>query len=65
VKLAQLLATKGVKQPVAMPDISTKANAQAALGMDMEAMKAEKELFKQQILPKWDAEAKAREATYK
>ncbi|MBV7314663.1 ammonia-forming nitrite reductase cytochrome c552 subunit [Shewanella sp. NIFS-20-20] len=64
VKLAQLLASKGVKQPIAIPDISTKAKAQAVLGMDMDKMRADKEAFKQQVLPKWDAEAKAREATY-
>ncbi len=65
VKLAQLLAKKGVDQPVAIPDISTKAKAQAALGMDMDKMNAEKAEFKKTVLPKWDAEAAAREATYK
>ncbi|MCL1145117.1 ammonia-forming nitrite reductase cytochrome c552 subunit [Shewanella sp. 10N.261.52.F9] len=65
VKLAQLLAKKGVPQPVALPDISTKAKAQAALGMDMKKMNADKAEFKKTILPKWDAEAKEREATYK
>ncbi|MCS6154597.1 ammonia-forming nitrite reductase cytochrome c552 subunit [Shewanella baltica] len=65
VKLAQLLAKKGITDPVAIPDISTKAKAQAALGMDMEKMNAEKEAFKKDMLPKWDEEAKKREATYK
>ncbi|ABV86158.1 ammonia-forming nitrite reductase cytochrome c552 subunit [Shewanella pealeana] len=65
VKLAQLLAKKGVKQPIALPDISTKAKAQAALGMDMKKMNADKAEFKKTILPKWDAEAEKREATYK
>ena len=65
VKLAQLFAVKGVKQPIVIPDISTKAKAQAALGMDMEKMNAEKADFKQNQLPKWDEKAKAREATYK
>ncbi|ACA85265.1 ammonia-forming nitrite reductase cytochrome c552 subunit [Shewanella woodyi] len=64
VKLAQLLAKKGVPQPIALPDISTKAKAQAALGMDMKKMNADKEEFKKTVLPKWDAEAKKREATY-
>ncbi len=64
VKLAQLLATKGVKQPIAYPDTSTKANAQAAVGMDMKKMNADKADFKKNTLPKWDAEAKKREATY-
>lgn len=65
VKLAQLLAKKGVTDAVAIPDISTKAKAQAALGMDMDKMNAEKEAFKKDVLPKWDEEAKKREATYK
>ncbi|MCS6116547.1 ammonia-forming nitrite reductase cytochrome c552 subunit [Shewanella baltica] len=65
VKLAQLLAKKGITDPIAIPDISTKAKAQAALGMDMEKMNAEKEAFKKDMLPKWDEDAKKREATYK
>ncbi|MCH1920237.1 ammonia-forming nitrite reductase cytochrome c552 subunit [Shewanella sp. A3A] len=64
IKLAQLLAQKGVKQPVAIPDISTKAKAQAAIGLDMDQLNAEKAQFKQQVLPQWDAAAKKREATY-
>ena len=65
VKLAQLLGKKGITDPVAVPDISTKAKAQAVLGMDMEKMNVEKEAFKKNVLPKWDEEAKKREATYK
>ncbi|MCL1141244.1 ammonia-forming nitrite reductase cytochrome c552 subunit [Shewanella gaetbuli] len=65
IKLAQLLAAKGVKQPIAYPDVSTKAKAQAALGMDMKKMNADKEAFKKNLVPKWQEEAKKREATYK
>jgi nitrite reductase (cytochrome c-552) len=65
IKLAQLLSAKGVKQPVAIPDISTKAKAQAAVGLDMTKLVSEKEAFKKEVLPVWDAEAKKREATYK
>jgi len=65
VKLAQLLGAKGVKQPIAYPDTSTKAKAQAALGMDMKTMNAEKAEFKKTLVPKWKEEAKKREATYK
>ncbi len=65
VKLAQLLGKKGITDPVAVPDISTKAKAQAVLGMDMKQLVEEKEAFKKNILPKWDEEAKKREATYK
>lgn len=65
IKLAQLLSAKGVKQPIAIPDISTKAKAQAAVGLDMTKLVSEKEAFKKEVLPVWDAEAKKREATYK
>ncbi|MPY23159.1 ammonia-forming nitrite reductase cytochrome c552 subunit [Shewanella psychropiezotolerans] len=64
VKLAHLLANKGVKQPISYPDTSTKAKAQAAMGMDMKKLNADKAEFKKTVLPKWDAEAKKREATY-
>ena len=63
-KLLRLLAKKGITEPVKIPDISTKAKAQAALGMDMEALKAEKADFLKTVAPKWDEEAKRREADY-
>ncbi|MFC1519630.1 ammonia-forming nitrite reductase cytochrome c552 subunit [Pseudomonadota bacterium] len=64
IKLAQLLAAKGVKMPIAIPDISTKAKAQQALGMDMDKMNADKQKFLKDLVPQWDAEAEKREATY-
>lgn len=63
-KLIRLLATKGITDEVQIPDISTKEKAQAALGMDMDGMNAEKEHFLETVVPKWDEEAKKREATY-
>jgi len=47
VKLARLLASLGVKGEIAYPDITTKEKAQAFIGLDMKALKAEKDLFKQ------------------
>lgn len=64
VKLARLLSAKGVKQPVAIPDISTKAKAQKAIGLNMDKLEAEKAHFKETVLPKWDEQAKEREAKY-
>lgn len=64
VKLARLLAEKGVKQPVAIPDISTKAKAQKAIGLDMQKLESEKAHFSETVLPKWDEAAKQREAKY-
>ena len=54
VQLAKLLAKKGVTNDIAIPDISTKAKAQAVLGMDMKQMVQDKESFKKITLPKLD-----------
>nr|WP_306346042.1 ammonia-forming nitrite reductase cytochrome c552 subunit [Vibrio thalassae] len=63
-KLIRLLAKKGITDPVEIPDISTKEKAQAALGMDMDKMNAEKQHFLETVVPEWDKEAAAREAKY-
>ncbi|GAA4884152.1 ammonia-forming cytochrome c nitrite reductase [Ferrimonas pelagia] len=54
--LARVLATNGMTDVVAIPDISTKAAAQAALGMDMKGMEADKASFLEGPASKWDAE---------
>ncbi|AQS40324.1 respiratory nitrite reductase (cytochrome) [Shewanella psychrophila] len=64
IKLARLLSSKGVKQPVAIPEISTKAKAQAAIGLDMDKLNTEKAQFIEKVIPQWDEEAKLREAKY-
>ena len=64
VKLSRLLATLGQKNPVAMPDISTKAKAQAFVGLNMDKLRADKAKWKKEVLPTWDAKAKARESKY-
>ena len=61
-KLIRLLATKGVTEEVALPDISTKEAAQAALGMDMDKMNAEKEEFLKTTVQEWIKEGEKREA---
>ncbi len=62
IKLARLLADLGYNQEVPYPDISTKAKAQAFVGLDVDKLKEEKKLFKQNIVPQWLEEAKQREA---
>lgn len=62
VKLVRLLSSLGHNDPVEMPDISTKAKAQKYIGLDMEKLRADKEKFKTNQLPKWLEEAKQREA---
>ncbi|MCL6271666.1 ammonia-forming cytochrome c nitrite reductase [Sansalvadorimonas sp. 2012CJ34-2] len=59
-ELARILARYGITKEIPMPDITTKEKAQAYIGLDMEKLKADKEKFKKEILPKWDAEAKAK-----
>ena len=63
-KLARLLAKKGITHSIKIPDISTKEAAQKALGMNMKKMNKEKQDFLKTLVPKWEAEAKKREATY-
>ncbi len=64
IKLARLLAELGHNAPIDYPDISTKAKAQAYIGLEMEKLKEEKQLFLINILPKWLEAAALREANY-
>lgn len=48
---------------VPMPDLSTKAKAQAFIGLDMPKLAAEKNEWKKKVLPVWDAKAKERQGT--
>jgi nitrite reductase (cytochrome c-552) len=41
-----------------MPDISTKAKAQAYIGLDMQAMETKKAAFMETIVPQWLSIAK-------
>lgn len=61
-KLSRLLAQLGYNQEVPLPDIDTKAKAQAYIGLDMVKLVAEKERFKKDIIPQWLEEAKERES---
>jgi len=63
-KVVRLLATKGITTEIQLPDISTKAKAQQALGMDMDKLNADKEDFLKTVVPEWNKQANAREATY-
>ncbi|UJF20151.1 ammonia-forming nitrite reductase cytochrome c552 subunit [Vibrio sp. SS-MA-C1-2] len=63
-KLVRVLAKHGITEPIEIPDISTKAAAQKAVGWDMDKLNAEKKEFLETVVPKWEAEAKEREAMY-
>jgi nitrite reductase (cytochrome c-552) len=62
--LARVLSAHGVDQPIELPDISTKAKAQAVVGLDMDAERRTKEEFKKNVFPQWDKEAEERESKY-
>jgi nitrite reductase (cytochrome c-552) len=60
--ITRVLFAHGVTEPVPMPDISTKARAQAYVGLDMEAVRAVKAQQRTELFPKWDQAAAQREA---
>lgn len=64
VVLARIFSKYGVKQPVELPDFSTKEKAQGVVGLDMAGIKSQKLEFLNVTLPVWLEEAKAREASY-
>ncbi len=59
--ITQILMKHGVRKPIPFPDLSTKAKAQAFIGLDMKKLEAEKSEWKKKILPVWDAKAKERQ----
>jgi nitrite reductase (cytochrome c-552) len=52
-ELARILASLGHNAAIPYPDISTKAKAQAFIGLDMEKLNQEKQVFMEQIVPEW------------
>lgn len=58
-KVAKVLARHGFTSDVPMPDISTKAKAQAYIGLDMKQKEADKEKFLNTVVPQWIKKAKA------
>ena len=64
IKLARLFAELGFNEEVPYPDISSKAKAQEFIGLDMDKLNAEKQEFIKTVLPQWEKEAAAREASY-
>lgn len=63
-KLVRLFASLGFTEEIPYPDISTKAKAQSFIGLDMEALEAEKDEFLNLTLPQWKETAAEREAGY-
>ncbi len=63
--LVRILYKHGVTEPVSMPDLSTKAKAQAFIGLDMPKLKNEKAEFAKTNFKKWDDEAAKRQGAMK
>ncbi len=64
IKLSRLLASLGYNKEIPYPDISTKAKAQAFIGLDMETLRKEKTTFLQTVVPEWIKTGKEREKGY-
>ena len=60
IKLARILISKGFEGEVPYPPVSTKAEAQEYIGLDMDKLNAEKEFFLENIVPRWDSVAAER-----
>ncbi len=60
--LTEIFVKKGIKTPIELPDISTKAKAQEYIGLDMPALMKKKSEFMTTIVPQWIANAAEREA---
>ncbi|MBK1790682.1 ammonia-forming cytochrome c nitrite reductase [Persicirhabdus sediminis] len=60
--LAKILWTHGVTDPVPLPDISSKAKAQAYIGLDMAMEEEMKQKAKKEIFPEWDKKAAERQS---
>ena len=56
--IAKVAAKHGVTGDIPLPDYSTKAKAQAAIGLDMQKLNDKKQRFLNEIVPKWIDDAK-------
>ena len=64
IRLARLLLRNGLEEEVPYPDISTKAGAQAFIGLDMNKLNTEKQLFLENMIPQWLEQAAEREQSW-
>ena len=58
-RIAKILARHGFTGDVPLPDISTKAKAQAYLGLNMQQKNSDKQKFLNTVVPNWVRQAKA------
>ncbi|MFO7850834.1 MAG: ammonia-forming cytochrome c nitrite reductase [Bacteroidota bacterium] len=64
IKLARILLSKGYEGEVPYPPIDTKAEAQKFIGLDMDKLNAEKKLFLETVVPRWDSIAAERHESW-
>jgi len=64
IKMARLMADLGENREISYPDITTKAKAQAYIGLDMKKLREEKKVFLENIVPEWINSGKEREKDY-
>lgn len=57
--LQKVLFALGKSGDVPMPDLSSKEKAQKYIGLDMQGLRAQKEIFKKTMIPEWVKKAKA------
>lgn len=62
-EIALVLVKRGVKYPVALPDVSTKEKAQKYIGFDVKEAKEDKANFLKTTVVEWDKKAKERQGT--
>ena len=58
-EIRKTLASLGHNEEVPMPDLSTKEKAQAYIGLDIAGKRAAKAKFLEEIVPKWQQDAKS------
>ena len=63
--LTEIFVKRGVKTPITIPDISTKAKVQEYIGLDMPEINKKKSEFIQTVIPEWTKQAAVREAKLK
>jgi nitrite reductase (cytochrome c-552) len=64
INLARILTKLGYEEEIQYPDLSTKAKAQEFIGLNMEELRREKEIFLEEIIPQWEEQAEIREQEY-
>ena len=64
IKIARLLNTFGYNKEVPYPDISTKAKAQAFIGLNMDQLNSDKKEFIKKVVPEWNKAAEIRESKW-